>query len=130
MPNGYIETEKGGHLVQGHVDCIGQISDIKERNNSWIFSIVFPEAFSKYIVSVGSIAVDGVSLTIARLEKNRMDISIIPHTMENTIFKLYKQNNYVNLEFDIIGKYVEGLINKKSGDVITLNEQSLRKLGF
>jgi riboflavin synthase len=106
----------GGHLVLGHVDTVGEIINIEERENSSMFSIALPHAFLHYVVPVGSIALDGVSLTVAELEGNVVRVSIIPHTMEHTIFRYYKNQDRVNLEFDILGKYVEQfLLHKPAG---------------
>jgi riboflavin synthase len=100
----------GGHFVQGHVDCVGEIrSIVKERTavNLWIS---FPIEFGKYIVNTGSICVNGISLTSARVENNLFMVAVIPHTWENTTFKAAKVGDSVNLEFDIIGKYIEKLM--------------------
>ncbi|CUT03113.1 riboflavin synthase, alpha subunit, partial [Candidatus Kryptonium thompsonii] len=97
----------GGHIVLGHVDTTGTIKSIKKLKNSWIFEIEFPEKFGRYIISEGSIAVDGISLTVAELDANRFKVSIIPFTWENTNLKFRKVGDRVNLEFDFFGKYVE-----------------------
>jgi len=125
-----LQSRLGGHIVLGHVDCVGTIKNIKEKNGSWIFTITYPKEFSKYLISVGSIAIDGVSLTIARLKTDVFDVSIIPYTMENTIFNYYKIGNIVNLEFDVIGKYVSQLINDSHNNANHLSEIKLRNLGF
>jgi riboflavin synthase len=105
----------GGHIVSGHVDCVGEIESVAMRDSSWIVKISIPSQFDKYVIPVGSIAIDGVSLTIASIETGVITVSIIPHTMENTIFSSYAPKTRVNLEFDIIGKYVESLMNMKGG---------------
>ncbi len=125
-----LQSRLGGHIVLGHVDCVGRIKKIEEKNGSWIFTITYPKEFSKYIISVGSIAIDGVSLTIAHMKTNEFNVSIIPHTMENTIFKYYKIGNYANLEFDVLGKYIHQLINDNVKNANNLSEIKLRTLGF
>ncbi|MBI3194680.1 MAG: riboflavin synthase [Ignavibacteriae bacterium] len=107
-----LNERLGGHLVLGHVDTVGTIISIESRGNSTMYSIEIPEKFRKYIIPVGSIAIDGVSLTIAEIENNVARVSIIPHTLENTIFPLYKVGTKVNLEFDLIGKYIERMMNE------------------
>ena len=126
-----LNERLGGHLVLGHVDTVGRIMNIEPRESSWMFTLDIPEKFLQYIVSVGSIAIDGVSLTVAEMHQNNIRVSIIPHTMENTIFKYYKINDRVNLEFDIIGKYIEQLLKKNEikGKSV-FSEQYLRESGY
>ena len=76
----------GGHLVQGHVDATGLVSLVKTLKSSWMFTIRFPARFRKYLIPVGSVSVDGVSLTVASLKKEHFEVAIIPYTFENTIF--------------------------------------------
>ncbi|MDP2209289.1 MAG: riboflavin synthase [Bacteroidota bacterium] len=101
-----LNERLGGHIVQGHVDCVGKIKSITKRTASWMFTVEIPKNFVKNVIPVGSIAIDGVSLTVAELENNFVTVSVIPHTMENTILKNRKVNGGVNLEFDVLGKYV------------------------
>lgn len=105
-----LDERLGGHIVLGHVDSTGTIKSIKKLKNSWIFEIEFPREFEKYIIPEGSIAVDGISLTVAELDGNRFRVSIIPFTWENTNLKFRKVGDKVNLEFDFFGKYVERFI--------------------
>ncbi len=105
-----LDERLGGHIVLGHVDSTGTIKSIKKLKNSWIFEIEFPREFEKYIIPEGSIAVDGISLTVAELDGNRFRVSIIPFTWENTNLKFRKVGDKVNLEFDFLGKYVERFI--------------------
>jgi riboflavin synthase len=100
----------GGHFVLGHVDAVGWIEEIQERGSSWYIWIRIPKRFRKYMIPVGSIAVDGVSLTIAGLREDAFAVSIIPHTWDVTTFKRYRKGWKVNLEFDVLGKYVESLL--------------------
>ena len=99
----------GGHFVLGHVDGLGRVISLKTLESSWIFWIQVPKKFSLHRVPVGSIAVNGVSLTMAEVKANSFAVSIIPHTMEVTTFRLLKSGDTVNLEFDVLGKYVERL---------------------
>jgi riboflavin synthase len=105
------ESRFGGHIVQGHVDGIGWIRKFDREGDAWNLKIEYPAAGSRYIVEKGSIAVDGISLTVASLQGSSVfSVAIIPHTFENTNLKLSKTGDPVNLEFDVIAKYVETLI--------------------
>jgi len=95
-----------GHLVQGHVDTTGEISAMEKEETGWLITIKYPEEFKNMIVGRGSITVEGISLTIAREEENQFVIAIIPYTWDYTNLKSKKIGDMVNLEFDIIGKYV------------------------
>jgi riboflavin synthase len=103
-----------GHIVLGHVDEVGKIDSIKTLRKSWMFWIRIPSRFTKYLVPTGSLAVDGVSLTVARLAGPRVGIAIIPHTMRKTVFGYRNVGDAVNLEFDVIGKYVERMFQPKA----------------
>ena len=104
----------GGHLVQGHVDGVGSIRKFSRDKDSWTLQIEFPSLALRYIVEKGSIAVDGISLTVAAVKANVLDIAIIPHTFENTNLKRAAAGDPVNLEFDIIAKYVERMLNRET----------------
>jgi len=105
------ESRFGGHIVQGHVDGIGWIRKFDREGDAWNLKIEYPAAGSRYIVEKGSIAVDGISLTVASLQASSVfSVAIIPHTFENTNLKMTKPGDPVNLEFDVIAKYVETLI--------------------
>ena len=108
-----LNQRLGGHLVQGHVDTTGLVVKKQTLKASWMFTIRFPQKFRKYLIPVGSISVDGVSLTVARLTKSAFEVAIIPYTFENTLFGDYEAGSRVNLEFDLIGKYIESLIKRK-----------------
>ncbi len=105
----------GGHLVQGHVDGVGIVSSVVKQENSWLVTVEFPPPFSRYVIPVGSIAVDGISLTVARLEGNRFTVSLIPHTLEKTTMALAAKGSRVNLEFDLVGKYIETMLEAGKG---------------
>jgi len=105
-----ISDRLGGHFVQGHIDCKGKISSIQKERTGINVWISYPSKFSKYLVNTGSICVNGVSLTTARVEKDRFMVAVIPHTWNNTTFRNMRQGENINLEFDILGKYIEKLI--------------------
>ncbi|MDP3725308.1 MAG: riboflavin synthase [Nanoarchaeota archaeon] len=94
-----------GHFVTGHVDTVGKITDIKKRGVSKVFDISFPRKFAKLVVPKGSIAIDGVSLTIVAAFLSRFSVSLVSYTLKNTILGERKVGDVVNLEFDILAKY-------------------------
>jgi riboflavin synthase len=110
------DARLGGHFVLGHIDTTGRIDDIKELSNSHWMTISFPEKFKQYLIYVGSVAIDGVSMTVAELKDNSFSVGIIPHTWKETIFSEKKIGDTVNLEFDVLGKYVERIMNNKPAD--------------
>ncbi len=100
-----------GHLVQGHVDCTGKISRITPLSGSTIFGVEYPVEFDRYLIIKGSVAVDGISLTVVNTSSGAFEIAIIPHTLKNTILANKKVGDFVNLEFDMIAKYIEKQIS-------------------
>ncbi len=100
-----------GHIVQGHVDQIGTCQSIKEANGSWYFTFQYDDSLHNITVEKGSITVNGVSLTVVNSEKNAFSVAIIPYTYEHTNFKNFQIGTKVNLEFDVIGKYVSRLFS-------------------
>jgi riboflavin synthase len=116
-----------GHLVQGHVDCKGVISRIDPSGGSIIFTIKYPGEYGKFLIEKGSIAVDGISLTVTGFSDNQFCVAVIPHTMESTNFKYRKSGDTVNLEFDMIAKYVEKMV-KPENRKLTVN--FLKEHGF
>lgn len=123
----------GGHIVQGHVDGVGKIVEIKEHSGSCECMIEIPSNLVRYIVEKGSVAVDGVSLTVNRCEGNRCAVTIVPHTKLRSTFQHFHRGDAVNLEVDIIGKYVEKLTFLDSSQLAEgsrITEEFLRKHGF
>lgn len=98
-----------GHIVQGHVDQIGICKSITEVNGSWYYTFAYDEKLNNLTIEKGSITVNGVSLTVVNSNKNEFSVAIIPYTYEHTNFKNFKTDTKVNLEFDVIGKYVSRL---------------------
>lgn len=122
-----------GHLVLGHVDTVGVITKVAVLENSSLFTIQVPTRFEKYLIEVGSVAVDGTSLTVAELRGNVFTVSIIPHTMENTTCRYYEPERKVNVEFDVLGKYVEQLTkayHETHGGKPFYTEGELKSLGY
>jgi len=100
------DSRFGGHFVQGHVDAIGHVEDLRADADFHWLSVSFPQALAAFIVHKGSIAVDGISLTVAGLGKDRFDIQLVPFTMEHTNLSRVQVRDRVNLECDMVGKYV------------------------
>lgn len=99
-------TRLDGHFVQGHVDATGTCKKIKDRAGSWEFTISFPKKFASLIVEKGSISVNGISLTAFSVKKNAFTVAVIPYTFEHTNLKYVPEGEEVNLEFDMLGKYI------------------------
>lgn len=119
----------GGHIVAGHIDGTGTIRDIKKDDNAFWYTINAEEKIMRYIIEKGSVAIDGISLTVAQTGKNYFKVSIIPHTIQETILEEKKKGDIVNLENDCVGKYVEHLLGleKKTGGITM---EFLRENGF
>lgn len=101
-----------GHIVQGHVDQTAICTDVIEEDGSWVFSFEYNTAFNNITIEKGSITVNGTSLTVVNSKKNSFSVAIIPYTYEFTNFHTFKKGTVVNLEFDVIGKYVARLLEK------------------
>jgi len=108
-----LEQTVDGHLVQGHVDCTSEVFKIIQEGENTVISIKIPKEMKKYLAFKGSITVNGVSLTVARLEENSFNVAIIPHTMAATNFQYFSPGEVVNLEADLIARYLESLFNAK-----------------
>lgn len=106
----------GGHIVAGHVDGIGIITNIKKDDNAIWYTISAENCIMKYIIEKGSVAIDGISLTVAQVSKDSFSVSVIPHTARETILSHKKAGDKVNLENDLVGKYVEKLLNFKDDE--------------
>jgi len=102
-----------GHIVQGHVDQTGVCTSVEKKDGSWIFSFEYDDTSNNPTIEKGSITIDGTSLTVVNSGKNTFSVAIIPYTYEHTGFNTYKVGSIVNLEFDVIGKYVAKLIAKR-----------------
>ncbi|ACM93142.1 riboflavin synthase, alpha subunit [Nautilia profundicola AmH] len=106
-----------GHLIQGHVDAIGEILEIKKNANSYDVIIKTDPKIMKYIAPKGSIAIDGVSLTVNEVFSDRFRLTIIPHTFENTLFKTYKLHQKVNIETDMFARYIYHMLKNSPDDI-------------
>ncbi len=136
--NGQVNLERavrlsdrlGGHLVQGHVNGIGQILNIVKLGNNYSLDIRIPNELQRYIISEGSIALNGISLTIAGINGSTVNISVIPHTWNNTSLKFAKIGDHLNIETDLIAKYVEKLMRIDDDADNKFSEEWFKNLGY
>ena len=122
----------GGHFVQGHVDAVAEVVGIEKQQAFALFRFSLPAGMRAYVVEKGSIAVDGISLTVSGLEKSFFEVAIIPHTLEHTNLSRRKPGDRVNLECDILAKYVEASLShrRQDGSQDGLTAQYLRDQGY
>ena len=121
----------GGHIVQGHVDALGQVTGVRPSGDTIWLALTYPPESAPYLVEKGSLAVDGVSLTIARLAAANLEIQIIPYTWDHTALAELQLGSEVNLEYDMLGKYVVRYMEAREGKVGGgLTEELLREQGF
>jgi len=125
-----LSDRLGGHFVQGHVNGIGEIADIQKLGENYALKILIPSNIKRYVISEGSIAIDGISLTIADIIDLKIEISVIPHTWNNTTLKNAKIGQKVNIETDMLAKYVENFINSTQKTGETYTDNWFEKLGY
>lgn len=125
-----LSDKLGGHLVQGHVNAIGIISNIVNLGENYSIEITIPNGIRKYVVNEGSIAIDGISLTIANIINQKIFISVIPLTWHSTTLKERHLNDFVNIETDIIAKYVENLLFYSKENENKFTDEWFYKLGY
>jgi len=102
-----------GHFVQGHVDTTGICEKIEDKNGSWEFTFSFPENFAPLVIEKGSISLNGTSLTVFGVEQNKFKVAIIPYTFEHTTMQYLKEGDAVNIEFDMLGKYIHRYLQQQ-----------------
>ncbi len=129
-----LQTRLGGHLVSGHVDGLGEVISRHNDGRSERFRIQAPDDLAKYIAAKGSITIDGVSLTVNKVEGVFFEINIVPHTIQETIIDAYQQGTKINLEVDVIARYLERLIQggtlENQGNGSTITEAFLAENGY
>lgn len=129
-----ISDRLGGHLVSGHVDGVGRVRERKPEGNFTRFAFSVPPELARYIIEKGSIAVNGISLTVNRCDDGSFSVAVIPHTLEVTTLGSVQQGDRVNIEVDLIGKYVEKLLGVRGGDPArpssSINPEFLRRFGY
>jgi len=123
--------EFGGHFVLGHVDTVGRVTHLSPEGENWWFGVEVPAEFARYIVPKGSITIDGISLTVARWQNNIAEVAVIPYTYEHTNIRDRRPGDAVNLEGDILGKYVERYLEaRKEVSSSKLTVEQLVNQGF
>ncbi|NJD92072.1 MAG: riboflavin synthase [Geobacter sp.] len=125
-----LSDRLGGHLVTGHIDCTATVADCREESGNFIFTFTLPATALRYIVPKGSVAIDGISLTVNSVTDSGFSVNIIPHTAAMTTLQLAKPGDQVNIETDIIGRYVERLLQGRSAQTTGLTLASLLDNGF
>ena len=121
----------GGHFVQGHVDGIGRVTRLTPEGDNWWLSVRLPQDLRRYVAEKGSIAIDGISLTVARWHNRVADVAVIPYTYEHTNLRDRKLGDAVNLEGDILGKYIERHLEaRKASATSALTLEALKDQGF
>ena len=138
QPNTPVNLEKaltpstplGGHIVSGHVDGIGKLVSRKTDGRSERLTFSIPLPLAKYIAQKGSITIDGVSLTVNTVDKDRFDVNIVPHTWDNTVIADYQKDTQVNIEVDLLSRYVERLLSSREQSPKGLTETFLQEHGF
>ncbi len=128
-----LSDRLGGHLVQGHVNGIGKIIRFQQRGENWFLEVAIPQELVRYIIAEGSIALDGISFTVAHLADTRVGISVIPHTYQCTTLKFRKNGDKLNVETDFLAKYIENFLHQggRSADKNeTISEEWLKKIGY
>jgi riboflavin synthase len=125
-----LQDRLGGHLVLGHIDGIGRIRRLEERNHAWELVIESPKELARYIATKGSVAIDGISLTVVEAAAEGFTVSVIPHTFEHTNLSHRRRDDHVNLEVDLIARYVERLSQSGDPDPGRLTLEGLRQMGY
>jgi riboflavin synthase len=122
----------GGHFVQGHVDAVGKVLAIRTDGDFAVWKFLLPNSIERYVVEKGSIAVDGISLTVASLTSKAFEVALIPHTLENTNLRTRQIGDEVNLECDVLAKYVESMLKERKirPAKSQLTEEYLKERGF
>lgn len=122
----------GGHFVQGHVDAVGKVLTIRTDGEFAVWKFLLPDSIERFVVEKGSIAVDGISLTVASLTNKAFEVALIPHTLENTNLRSRQIGDEVNLECDILAKYVESMLKERKDRPAKsqLTEEYLKERGF
>ncbi len=130
-----LSDRLGGHIVSGHVDCVAQVHEKRPAGEFTLFTFALPERLGRYVIEKGSVTIDGISLTVNSCSGGRFSVSIIPHTLQVSTLGLLRKGGTVNIEVDIIGKYVEKLLTPRqsatrSSDEEGINPGFLAKHGF
>jgi riboflavin synthase len=120
----------GGHMVNGHVDGVGMVSTLRRESNAVVVAVAAPAGLTRYMVPKGSVALDGISLTLVEVSEGRFTVSVIPHTLDETALSEARPGTRVNIEVDIMAKYVEVFLARYGGEGRGGIEQALSRGGF
>ncbi|MDD3437230.1 MAG: riboflavin synthase [Candidatus Gastranaerophilales bacterium] len=123
-----LNSRLGGHIVTGHIDGLAKIKSIQNQSEFYNVKFEAGKYLGKYIVKKGSVAINGISLTIADVVLNEFSVAVIPHTFENTVLKFLKTGDFVNIEVDVLAKYVEKFLSREHNS--TIDENFLKENGF
>lgn len=123
-------TRLGGHLVSGHVDGIGRVVDLRETGRSRLLRIEVPAGLVRYLAAKGSVCVDGVSLTINTVAGAEFEVNVIPHTLEQTVVGAYRRGTRVNIEVDLVARYIESLLAARAAPAAGVTRDLLEQHGF
>lgn len=125
-----IGDRLGGHFVQGHVNGVGIVKQLHQRGENWYLVVEIPKELERYVINEGSIAIDGISLTIADLHGTDVGVSVIPHTYKNTLISKYKIGQNVNIETDFLAKYIEKFVNSYKQNDSKISIEKMKEMGF
>ena len=125
-----VGGELGGHFVTGHVDGEGKLISRRRSGRDWIFRIELPEGLEKYMVEKGSITIEGISLTVAEVVENIIVVHIIPHTFSHTNLREKREGDTLNIEADLLGKYVISFLEKREAPASSIDRSFLEETGF
>ncbi len=123
-----VGQRMGGHMVSGHIDDTGRVDYLKRIGQSWELAVSFDAEFDNFVINKGSVAINGVSLTINEIKSGWLTVNIIPHTISETTLGRVKKKDSVNLEFDLIGKYISKMIHSENKNSLTI--EKLRESGW
>lgn len=127
-----LQSRLGGHIVQGHINAIGRITNITKLGDNYLLEFNIPDGIRKYIINEGSICVDGISLTVAEIRNNIVKISVIPHTWQNTNLQDRKIGDKINIETDVLAKYIENMLkfsNNTPHDTV-FSDEWFNRMGY
>lgn len=124
-----LNSRLGGHIVSGHVDGLAKVKTITKQSDFYVLKFELEKDSAKYVVKKGSVTINGISLTVANIDNNVFEVAIIPHTFENTCLKNLKSGDFVNLETDVLAKYVEKLLSTDNNSS-KIDENFLKENGF
>jgi riboflavin synthase len=127
-----LKDRLGGHIVQGHVNAIGRVTNFTKLGENYLLEFYIPDSVKRYIIDEGSITVNGISLTVAKISGNTVRISIIPHTWKNSALQFLKNGEGINIETDVLAKYIENLLkhNNNAPDSKVFSDEWFNKMGY